>query len=58
MARLHVEELALGIGPRPAGTMRESAAADYVAEVLEEYGYAVSRVPPFSRETTDGGFCI
>lgn len=53
MARLHVEELALGIGPRPAGTMRESAAADYVAEVLEEYGYAVSRVP-FSRETADG----
>lgn len=53
MARLHVDELALVIGPRPAGTMRESAAADYVAGVLEEYGYAVSRVP-FSRQTAGG----
>jgi len=53
LAGMHVQKLSLEIGPRPTGTMRETAAADYVADTLEGYGYTVTRVP-FSRETADG----
>lgn len=37
----HVQHLAGGIGPRPAGTPAERAAADYIAGQLRQYGYAV-----------------
>jgi aminopeptidase YwaD len=37
----HVRHLADVIGPRPAGTSEERAAADYLAEHLRSYGYEV-----------------
>jgi hypothetical protein len=55
-AMAHVEHLALGLGPRPAGTKSEAAAADYVAQRLSEYGYIVRRVP-FRRSVADG-LCV
>lgn len=55
-AMAHVDRLALGIGPRPAGTKSEAAAADYIAERLSEYGYIVSRAP-VCRSVADG-LCV
>ncbi|WP_336923108.1 M28 family peptidase [Aquipuribacter sp. SD81] len=42
----HVVELSEGIGPRIGGTPSERAAADYLAGVLDSYGYEV-RLEPF-----------
>ena len=56
LAMAHVEHLARGLGPRPAGTKSEAAAADYVAQRLSEYGYIVRRVP-FRRSVADG-LCV
>lgn len=56
LAMAHVEHLARGLGPRPAGTRSEAAAADYVAQRLSEYGYIVRRVP-FRRSVADG-LCV
>ncbi len=55
-AMAHVEHLALGLGPRPAGTKSEAAAADYIAERLSEYGYIVSRAPV--RRSVADGLCV
>ncbi len=55
-AMAHVRRLAADIGPRPAGTAREGAAAEYVAQCLSGYGYVVSRIP-FSR-TVAAGVCV
>jgi Zn-dependent M28 family amino/carboxypeptidase len=55
-AMAHVEHLATTIGPRPAGTTSEAAAADYVAQRLSEYGYVVSRAPV--RRSVAGGLCV
>ncbi len=52
----HVEHLATMVGPRPAGTKSEAAAADYIAQRLSEYGYIVSIVP-VRRSVTDG-LCV
>ncbi|MEA4884334.1 MAG: M28 family peptidase [Clostridia bacterium] len=40
----HVREIASRIGPRPAGSASEEAAADYVAAKLAEYGYEARKV--------------
>lgn len=37
----HLEVLADEIGPRVTGTSEERASAEYIAEVLESYGYSV-----------------
>ncbi|MBU1671592.1 MAG: M28 family peptidase [Actinobacteria bacterium] len=37
--------LSEGIGPRPAGSARESAAADYIVQRLGEMGYTVEEQP-------------
>ncbi len=55
-AMAHVEHMATVIGPRPAGTASEAAAADYVAACLWSYGYRV-RKTPFTRTVADG-VCI
>lgn len=41
----HVVELSEGIGPRIGGTASERAAADYLAGVLDSYGYEVQLQP-------------
>lgn len=43
----HVVALSEGIGPRIGGTPSEQAAADYLAGVLDSYGYDV-RLEPFA----------
>ncbi len=40
-AMSHVQALSEVIGPRPAGSVKESGAADYIVERLGEYGYTV-----------------
>ena len=52
----HIEHLANAIGPRPAGTKSEAAAAEYIARTLSEYGYTVS-VTPVRRGVGDG-LCV
>ncbi|MFC5379820.1 M28 family peptidase [Aquipuribacter nitratireducens] len=42
----HIVELSEGVGPRIGGTPSERAAADYLAGVLDSYGYDV-RLEPF-----------
>ncbi|MGI6130614.1 MAG: M28 family metallopeptidase [Bacillota bacterium] len=56
MAMAHVQHLASAIGPRPAGTKSEAAAAEYIAQNLSEYGYIVS-VTPVRRGVADG-LCV
>jgi aminopeptidase YwaD len=41
----HVRHLATDIGPRPAGSAAEKAAAKYVEDVFRSYGYEVRRQP-------------
>lgn len=55
-AMAHVERLAGDIGPRPAGTKSEAAAAEYIAQSLSEYGYVVSVTPV--RWGVDDGLCV
>jgi hypothetical protein len=44
-ARGHVQALAEGIGPRPAGSEAERRAFDYVAGQLSQWGYTPERLP-------------
>ncbi len=55
-AMAHVEHLAAAIGPRPAGTKSEAAAAEYIARTLSGYGYTVSATPV--RRGVADGLCV
>jgi len=44
-AMTHVFALSEQIGPRPAGSVKESGAADYIVARLGEYGYTVEEQP-------------
>lgn len=44
-AMSHVFAMSEQIGPRPAGSIRESAAADYLLQKLGEFGYTVEEQP-------------
>jgi len=56
MAMAHLQHLATDIGPRPAGTNSEAAAAQYIAQSLSEYGYVVSVIPV--RRGVADGVCV
>jgi alkaline phosphatase isozyme conversion protein len=49
----HIEALSEAIGPRPAGTTKESKAAEYIETALKELGYQTSR-QPFTFPGADG----
>lgn len=44
-AMAHAFALSEQIGPRPAGSVKESGAADYIVSKLGEYGYTVEEQP-------------
>lgn len=45
LAMAHTFALSEQIGPRPAGSVKESAAADYIVARLGEFGYTVEEQP-------------
>lgn len=39
----HIRKLTEEIGPRPAGSLAEAQAEDYILEQLQSWGYAVEK---------------